>query len=75
MDNLKRFLGIRRMNRVSNSRIREFCGVMKEVYERIDKGVLRWFGHVERMGKDEIAKTVYVRECTGIRSICRPRKR
>ena len=31
--------------------------------ERIDEGVLRWFGHVERMERDMIVKRVYVEEC------------
>ena len=35
----------------------------KGLHERIDEGVLRWFGHVERMEKDIIAKRVYVGEC------------
>ena len=35
----------------------------KGVDERIDEGVLRWFGHVERMEKDRIGKRVYVEEC------------
>ena len=43
--------------------------------ERIDEGVLRWFGHVERMERDRIAKTVYVGVCAGSHSVCRPRKR
>ena len=34
-------LGIRRMDRVPNSWIREFCGVKNEVDEKIDEGVLR----------------------------------
>ena len=33
--------------------------------ERIDEGVLRWFGHVKRMENDWIAKRVYVGECEG----------
>ena len=45
------------------------------VYERIDKGVLQWFGHVERMEKDRIAKRVYVGECAGSRSVGRPLKK
>ena len=40
-------MGIRRMERVSNARIRELCGVTKDVDGRNDKNVLRWFGHVE----------------------------
>ena len=51
MDNLRGLLGIRRMDRVPNSRIRELCGVKKG---------LQWFGHVERMDRDRIAKRVYV---------------
>ena len=43
--------------------------------ERIDEGVLRWFGHVERMENDRNVKRVYVGECTGSRSVGRPRKR
>ena len=49
MDNLRDFLGIRMMNRVPNARVRELCGVRKGLDERIDEGVLQWFGHVERM--------------------------
>ena len=30
MDNLRGLLGIRRMDRVSNARIRELCGVTKD---------------------------------------------
>ena len=33
------------------------------VDRRIDEGVLRWFGHVERMENDRIAKRVNVEEC------------
>ena len=47
--NLRGLLGIRGMNRVPNARIRELCEVIKGVNEKIDEGVFRWFGHVERM--------------------------
>ena len=49
MDNLRGLLGIRRMDMVLNARIREMCGVKKCLDERIDQGVLRWYGHVEKM--------------------------
>ena len=49
-------------------------GVTKGVDEKTDD-VLRWFGHVERMENDRIAKRVYVGECAGSRSVGRPRKR
>ena len=60
MDNFRGLVGIRRMNKVPNARIRELCGVTKGVDERIDEGVLRWFGHVERMENNRNAKRVYV---------------
>ena len=54
MDNLRGLLGIRRLDRVPNARIRELCGVAKGVNERIDS-VLRWFGYIERMENDRTA--------------------
>ena len=51
------------MGKFLNARIRQLCGVTKCVDEKIDEGVLRWFGHVERMESDRIAKSVYVKEC------------
>ena len=65
MENLRGLLGIRKMDKVTNARIRELYGVKKSIDKR--KGVLRWFGHVERMENDMIAKRVYVREFAGIR--------
>ena len=56
MDNLIGLIGIRRMDRFLNAWIR-VCRVTKGVNERIDEGVLPWFGHVER---DRIAKRVLV---------------
>ena len=50
-------------------RIRELCGVRKGLDEKIDEGVLRWFGNVERMEMGRIAKRVYVEECAGSRSM------
>ena len=60
-DNLIGLLGIRRIkSRFPNARIRQLCGVTKGVDEKIDEGVLPWFGHVERMYNDRIAKRIYV---------------
>ena len=47
MGNLRGLLGIWKMDRVLNSLIKELCGVRKGLDEKIDEGVLRWFGHVE----------------------------
>ena len=75
MDNHRGLLGIRRRDKVPNTRIKKLCGVTKEVDERFDKGVLRWFNHMERMEIDKIAKKVYVGECAGSLSVGKPRKR
>ena len=56
MDSLKGLLGIRRVVKVPNARIREFCGVTRGVDERIGEGVLRWFGPMDRIEIDRIAK-------------------
>ena len=74
MDSLIGLLGIRRMNKVANARIRQLCGVTKGIDEKIN-GVLRWFGHVERMENYKIAKRVYVGERAGSCPVRRPRKR
>ena len=50
-------------------------GSHKRVDERIDKGILRWFSHVERMENDRIAKRVFVGERAGSRSLGRLSKR
>ena len=54
---------------------RQLCRVTKSTDEKIDEGILRWFGHVKRMNKDRIAKRVYVTECAGNRSVGRLWKR
>ena len=51
------------MDRFPNARISELCGVRKGLNERIDEGVLRWLGHVERMERGRIAKRVYGGVC------------
>ena len=75
MDSLRGLMGIRRMDRVPNARTRELCGMRKDIDEKIDEGVLRWFGHGERMERDRIAKRLYVGKCAGSRSVVKPRKR
>ena len=67
---LRGLLGIRRMARVLNALIRKLCGVRKGLDEKIDEGVLLWFGHVERM-----ERVGSPREWAGNRSVGRPRKR
>ena len=63
MDDLRSLLGIRRVDKVPNARIKQFCVVMEGVDEKIDDVVLWWFSQVERMESDRAANRVYVREC------------
>ena len=75
MNNLRNLLGINRMDKVPNARIRQLCGVTKDVDERIDEGVLRWFARVDRIENGRIAKRVYVGECAGSYLLSKLRKR
>ena len=54
--------------------IKEVCRVTKGMEERIDEGIVRWFGHVERMQNDKIDKRAYIGKCAGSHSVGRPRK-
>ena len=74
INNLRGLLGIRRRDKVPNARIRQLCRVAKGVDENIYEGILRCFGHMERIENDRIAKRVYVGECAGSRSVGRSRK-
>ena len=40
MDNLRGLLDISRMDKVLNAQLRQLCGVMKDVDEKINEGVL-----------------------------------
>src|SRR5678815_2321686 len=75
MDNSRSMLGVRRINKMRNERIREWCGVKKGVNERINESMLRWFGHVERMNGSRLVKRMYSGECVGNRPVGRPNKK
>ena len=56
---LRNICFIRRADRVRNSLMRERCACELSVLERIERNVLKWFGHEERMGEDTLVKRVY----------------
>ena len=62
---------IRRIDKVLNAEVREFFWSA----DRIDEGVLQWFGHIERMENDRNAKRMYVGEQVGSCSVDWPLKR
>ena len=47
-------------------------GSLKGLDERIEEGILWWFGHVERMERNKITKRVYVGKCARSHSVGRP---
>ena len=53
---LRNLCGIRRVDRVRNAIIIERYGYELSVLERIERNVLKWFGHVERMGEEWLVK-------------------
>ena len=55
--------------------VRERMGVKEKMSKRVDRKVLKWFGHVERMGDERLTKKVYKSEVGGERGIGRPRFR
>ena len=56
IDNLIGLLGIRRMDKIPNARIRELWGLSKSLHERIDEGFLRWFCHAKRVERIQYSR-------------------
>ena len=59
---LRSLIGVSRMDRVRNEEVRRRAGIERELATRADQGVLRWFGHVERMDDYRMARRVLVAE-------------
>ena len=55
---LRSMCGVSRLDRLRNDVVRKMIGVRKEFAVRVDRNVLRWFGHVERMDDDRLLKKV-----------------
>ena len=52
--------------------MRERVGVPETLSKRVDRKVLKWYGHVERMGSERLTKRVYMSEVGGERGRGRP---
>ena len=70
---LRSMCGVTRMDRVRNEEVRRRTGVVKGLAERADQGVLRWFGHVERMEEERLVKKIVRSDVMGGRPRGRPR--
>ena len=71
---LRSMCGLKLCDRVKNSVIREKCGVKEDVVTKIEKGMLRWFGHVERMDERRLTKEIYKARVNGNVGRGRPRR-
>merc|ERR1712121_444092 len=65
MQCLRNMCGVTRWNRLRNVAVRERVGVKENMCERVDKKVLKWFGHFERMGDERLTKKVSKLEVNG----------
>ena len=65
--------GAFRLDRIRNEEVRERTGMRKELAERVDMNVLRWFGHVERMEDGRLLKKVVNAKVEGRGARGRPR--
>ena len=74
MRSLRSMGGVTLNDRVRNEVIRERCGLKEDVVTKVDKSMLRWFGHVERMSERRLAKGIYVADVSGNAGRGRPRK-
>ena len=73
MQCLRNLVGVSGMDRVTNEEVRRRAGIERELARRVDKRVLRWFGHVERMDEYRMARRVLMAEVSGGRVRGRPR--
>ncbi|GBP16084.1 hypothetical protein EVAR_94422_1 [Eumeta japonica] len=48
-----------RKDRCRNSDVRERCGLREDVVTRVERGMLRWFSHLERMNESRLTRQIY----------------
>ncbi|KAG7300726.1 hypothetical protein JYU34_015052 [Plutella xylostella] len=75
MRSLRSMCGLKLNDRIRNSIIRERVGVKEDVVTKIEKGMLRWFGHIERMDERRLTKEIYCAEMNGCVGRGRPRRK
>ena len=70
---LRSLIEVSRMDRVRNEEVSRRAGIERELANRADQRVLRWFGHVERIDEYRMARRVLMAEVSGGRVRDRPR--
>ena len=71
---LRSMEGVTLKDRIRNSVIRERVGVKVDVVTRIERSMLSWFGHVERMDERRLTKQIYTGSVNGCVGRGRPRR-
>ena len=61
------------MDRVRNEEVHMRAGIERELASRADQRVLKWFGHVERIDENRMARRVLMAEVSGGRVRWKPR--
>ncbi|GBP15370.1 hypothetical protein EVAR_80548_1 [Eumeta japonica] len=63
------------VDRFRNSDVRERCGLKEDVVTIVERGILRWFGHLEGMNEIRLKKQIYrANVCDGKIGKGHPRK-
>ena len=70
---LRSLVGVSRIDRVRNEKVRRRAEIERELASRADQRILRWFGHVERMDEYRMARGVLMVDVSGGRLRGRPR--
>ena len=70
---LRSMCGVSRLDRLRNDVVRRMTDVRRELAVRVDRNVLRWFGHVERMDDNRLLKKVVSARVDGRGARGRPR--
>ncbi|GBP62830.1 hypothetical protein EVAR_44684_1 [Eumeta japonica] len=75
MRSLHSMCGVSRKDKCRNSDIRKRCGLKEDVVTGVDKCILRWFGHLERINGNSLSKQICrVNVCGGKVGKGRPKK-
>ena len=74
MKSLRLIRGVTRLDRMRNDAIREDLGV-ESILKFIERGQLRWYGHLKRMNENNLPRVYYEWNPPGKRPVGRPRMR
>ena len=74
MRSLRSMYGVSLSERIPNDVIRNRCELKDSIVTRVERGMLRWFGHLERMDERRLTKKIYCAKVDGSVGRGRPTK-